>query len=242
LNEKQLSILINIKYYLKNNWHVGCFFAIRTARDGAFRDQTVAFRVIFESSRQPLHPRRHVWLADLWFSVSGIFFFITFFSFSSINAPNPPSFQNNPSIFFLDLVHVLLITIFLFEIIFYIGFFFNFIILQFFLFVRFCPYSFFCYLFYWRSFLKLNIFLRFHPPLFFSPIKFDPYYFYCYFFNLINFLNWYFFLISSFNVKLIGNWFYWLSLGLGFLSSPFSVWYWQLVFYIWLLSFFYSLL
>jgi len=123
LNEKQLSILINIKYYLKNNWHVGCFFAIRTARDGAFRDQTVAFRVIFESSRQPLHPRRHVWLADLWFSVSGIFFFITFFSFSSINAPNPPSFQNNSLIFFLDLIHVLLITIFLFEIIFYIGFF-----------------------------------------------------------------------------------------------------------------------
>jgi len=201
--------------------------------------------VIFESSRQPLHPRRHVWLADLWFSVSGIFvffFFITFFSFSSINAPNPPSFQNNPSIFFFsDLVHVLLIIIFLFEIIYKIGFSlilssFNFFHLSDFVHI------FFCYLFYWRSFLKLNIFLRFHPPSVFSPIRFDPHYFYCYFFNLVNFLNWYFFLISSFNVKLIENWFYWLSFGLGFLSSPFSVWYWQLIFYIWLLSIFYSLL
>jgi len=171
LNEKQLSILINIKYYLKNNWHVGCFFAIRTTRDGAFRDQTVAFRVIFESSRQPLHPRRHVWLADLWFSVSGIFFFITFFSFSSINAPNPPSFQNNPLIFFLDLVHVLLITIFLFEIIFYIGFFFNFIILQFFLFVRFCPYSFFLLFVLLEIIFKIEYFFTFSSSFSFFSYK-----------------------------------------------------------------------
>jgi hypothetical protein len=134
---------------------------------------------------------------------------------------------------------------FLFETIYKIGFSLILSSFNFFHLSDFVPILFFviCYLFYWRSFFKLNIFLRFHPPSVFSPIRFDLHYFYCYVFNLVYFLNWYiFFLISSFNVKLIGNWFYWLSFGLGFLSSPFSVWYWQLVFYIWLLSIFYSLL
>jgi len=240
LNEKQLSILINIKYYLKNNWHVGCFFAIRTTRDRAFRDQTVAFRVIFKSSRQPLHPKRHVWLVDLWFSVSGIFvfFFITFFSFSSINASNSPSFQNNPSIFFFQIWFMFFwLLFFLFEIIYKIGFSLILSSFNFFHLSDFVPILFFLLFVLLEIIFKIEYF--FTISSFFS---FFSYKIWSSLFLLLCFQFGIFFLISSFNVKLIGNWFYWLSFGLGFLSSPFSVWYWQLVFYIWLLSIFYSLL
>jgi hypothetical protein len=60
------------------------------------------------------------------------------------------------------------------------------------------------------------VFLGFHSPSLFFPTRFDSYSFNCYFFYCDKFFKLIFFSISSFNIKLAGNWAYWLSMGWGF--------------------------
>lgn len=73
------------------------------------------------------------------------------------------------------------------------------------LYVKFGNYSFYYYLFYLRNFLRF-FFLWFHPRLIFFLIKFDFIIMIVIVFSLTNFLNWFFKKISSFNIKLVGNW------------------------------------
>jgi hypothetical protein len=79
-----------------------------------------------------------------------------------IFASNPLKFQNINSFFSLQIQSMFFLLLFiLFEVIYNIRFFFNFIILQSFSFVIFGPYYFNYYLFSLRSFLKLNFFHNF---------------------------------------------------------------------------------
>jgi hypothetical protein len=149
---------------------------------------------------------------------------------------NPPLFnchawplkfsKHTFNLFFLQIWSFSLLLFILFEIIYKIRFFSQFHPLIF-SFVRFGPYSFDYYLFYLTNFL--NWFFLFHPSTLnwlwiefffdFKGCKFGRFACVCW----SNFLNWYFFfLISSFNIKLFGNWAYWLSQGLGF--HEFQVW------------------
>jgi len=72
---------------------------------------------------------------------------------------------------------------------------------------------------FWLLFFVWDIFKNwlFYNSIFyrFFPIKFDPYSFHFYFFHFGNFLKLIVFVLS-FNIKLVWNWAYWLSLDLGF--------------------------
>jgi hypothetical protein len=82
---------------------------------------------------------------------------------------------------------------------------------------RFDPYFFYYYLFlFWILFLIKFIFY-FHPSSFIFLCQICFLFFYCYLFYFGKFVRFkYFFLISSFNIKLIGKWASWLNLNLGF--------------------------
>jgi hypothetical protein len=79
------------------------------------------------------------------------------------------------------------------------------------------PIFFYYYLFlFWILFLIKFIFY-FHPSSFIFLCQICFLFFYCYLFYFGKFVRFkYFFLISSFNIKLIGKWASWLNLNLGF--------------------------
>jgi hypothetical protein len=76
-------------------------------------------------------------------------------------------------IFYINLVLILLIVIFI-----------SYIFLINFLSIRFGPYSFYCYLFYLKLFIKLDLFFIFIPFQLFLFVRFDLHSFDCYLFYL----------------------------------------------------------
>ena len=71
---------------------------------------------------------------------------------------------------------------------------------------------------------KIELFFAISSFFNFFPIRFDLHCFDCYFFSLVDFLNGYFSSCSSFNIKLVNNWAYWLNPNLEFCR----LWIWEI--------------
>jgi hypothetical protein len=134
-------------------WYVRRFCAIWVACEGSFVGQTMAFRWGWNSLDRPSNPRRHVWPTNLRFSSDNLLLFFHLFSLLLNFYASPFKFHSSPSICFFLLIWSLFfwLRFILFEINYKIRIFFQFHPLSMLLLVKFCPYSFDCYLFYWDN-------------------------------------------------------------------------------------------